>query len=96
MEIRSGVVKSVGAVLGVRQKVCVVWCMCGEVLCLCDVCVCVVCVCMWCGVCMVCHVCRCDGNIQRGTCVCVVVHTYIKITTLIAAKPRQTSPSQGV
>ena len=60
MEIRSGVasgqtafVKSVGEVLGVRGKVCAVWCMC-EVLCLCDVCVCVLCmyacgvVCVWC------------------------------------------------
>ena len=105
MEIRSGVasgqtafVKSAGEVLGVRGKGGVV-CMCGEVLCLCDVCVCVVYVCMWCGVCMVCHICSCvwcDGNVHRGTCVCMVVHMCIKITTLIATKPSPNSSSPDV
>lgn len=79
------------------------WCgVCGafvEKSCVCVMCVRVVYICMWCGVHMVCYMCRCvwyDGNIRRGTCVCVMVHACIKIPTLIATKPSQNSSSQGV
>lgn len=76
------------------------WCgACVEKSCVCVMCVSVLCVyacgvvCVWCviytGVFGV-------MGIYKGGPVCVVVHTCIKITTLIAAKPRQTSPSQGV
>lgn len=93
-------VGAAGCVLGVRGNVCVVWCvwrMYRNVLCLCDVCVYVVYVCVWCGVCIVyAGVFGMRGGYTWGSCVCMVVHMCIEVTTLVTTKAGQNSSCQGV